>query len=313
MFGPFEVSDARRLRVLHEVNLRGSVNAAAAVLHVTPSAVSQQLAQLEREAGCDLLERSGRGVVLTQAGTALARHAEDVMRALEGASAGLAAARELVVGTVRVGSFPSAAGALVAPAAARARQRHPDLDVRVAEVEDDLGLVDLRSTALDVLIVQEYDHVPWQPPDGIERHRLGADPLYVVTPRAWDCGTGRLADLAERSWVASHAGTPCGRPTRQARRDAGFEPDIRHRALEFALLLDLVAAELGVALIAGLGLRHVPDEVAVTPLDRPGLKRTIFAATRAAGPGPRRPAIDALLTELTKLPVPVPSPAGEAS
>lgn len=298
--------DARRLRVLHEVNLRGSVTAAAAVLHVTPSAVSQQLAQLEREAGCDLLERAGRGVVLTHAGTALARHAEDVMRALEGASAGLDAARRVVVGTVRVGSFPSAAGALVAPAAARARARHADLDVRVAEFEDDPGLVDLRSTALDVLIVQEYDHVPWQPPEGIERHRLGADPLYVVTPRSWDCATGRPADLADRPWVASHAATPCGRATRQACLDAGFEPDIRHRAIEFALLLDLVAAELGVALIAGLGLRHVPDEVVVTPLGRPRLKRTIFAATRAAGLGPRRPAIDAFLAELSKVPVPRP-------
>src|SRR5882762_11716914 len=127
--------DAQRLRVLHEVNLRGSVTAAAAVLHVTPSAVSQQLAQLEREAGCDLLERSGRGVVLTQAGTALARHAEDVMRALEGASAGLAAARELVVGTVRVGSFPSAAGALVAPAAARRSEEH------TSELQSHLNLV----------------------------------------------------------------------------------------------------------------------------------------------------------------------------
>ncbi|HEY7048454.1 MAG TPA: LysR family transcriptional regulator [Jatrophihabitantaceae bacterium] len=298
--------DARRLRVLHEVNLRGSVTAAAAVLHVTPSAVSQQLAQLEREAGCDLLERAGRGVVLTHAGTALARHAEDVMRALEGASAGLDAARRVVIGTVRVGSFPSAAGALVAPAAAQARARHPDLDLRVAEVEDDPGLVDLRSTALDVLIVQEYDHVPWQPPEGVERHRLGVDPLYVVTPRTWDCGTGRPADLADRPWVASHEDTPCGRATLQACRDAGFEPDIRHRALEFALLLDLVAAELGVALIAGLGLRHVPDEVVVTPMDRPRLKRTIFAATRAAGLGPRRPAINAFLAELRKVPVPQP-------
>ncbi len=77
--------DARRLRVLHEVSLRGSVTAAAATLHVTPSAVSQQLAQLEREAGCDLLERAGRGVVLTQAGTTLVQHAEVVLRALEGA------------------------------------------------------------------------------------------------------------------------------------------------------------------------------------------------------------------------------------
>jgi DNA-binding transcriptional LysR family regulator len=298
--------DARRLRVLHEVSLRGSVTAAAAVLHVTPSAVSQQLAQLEREAGCDLLERAGRGVVLTAAGTTLARHAEDVLRALEGAAAGLDTARQVVMGSVRVGSFPSMAGAVVAPAAARARRKHPDLDVRVTEVEDEPGLVDLRSTALDVLIVQEYDHVPWQPPDGIERHRLGVDPLYLVTPRAWDCATNRLVELAERPWVASHAHTPCGRATLQACRDAGFEPDIRHRALEFALLLDLVAAELGVALIAGLGLRHVPDEVEVTPLSRPSLKRTIYAATRAASLGPRRPAIDALLRELRNSRMPAP-------
>jgi DNA-binding transcriptional LysR family regulator len=298
--------DARRLRVLHEVSLRGSVTAAATVLRVTPSAVSQQLAQLEREAGCDLLERSGRGVVLTHAGSALARHAEDVMRALEGAEAGLAAARNAVVGTVRVGSFPSAAGALVAPAAAHARRRHPDLDIRVAEVEDYPGMTDLRSAALDVLIVQEYDHVPWQPPDGIERHRLGSDPMHIVTPRAWSHSTGRLADMADLPWVASHANTPCGRATLQACRDAGFEPDIRHRALEFALLLDLVAAELGVALIAGLGLRHVPRAVDVTPLERPRLKRTIFAATRAAGVGPRRPAIEAFLAELRRVPVPRP-------
>ena len=296
--------DARRLRVLHEVSLRGSVTAAAAVLHVTPSAVSQQLAQLEREAGCDLLERSGRGIVLTPAGVTLAAHAADVVRALDGAQAGLAAARRSIAGTVRVGSFPSAAGALVAPAAAWARRIHPGLDVRIAEVEDGPGMVDLRSTALDVLIVQEYDHVPWQPLDGIERHRLGADPLHIVTPRSWDRATGRLADLADLPWVVSIVDSPCGTATLQACRDAGFEPDIRHRALEFALLLDLVAAELGVALIAGLGLRNVPDSVVVTPLERPRLKRTIFAATRAAGVGPRRPAIDAFLAELHKIPVP---------
>src|SRR4051794_11018012 len=109
--------DARRLRVLHEVSLRGSVTAAANVLHVTPSAVSQQLAQLEREAGCDLLERAGRGIVLPPAGTTLAQHAEVVVRALENGEAGLAPARSDVVGAVRVGSFPSAAGLLAAPAA----------------------------------------------------------------------------------------------------------------------------------------------------------------------------------------------------
>ncbi len=294
--------DARRLRVLHEVRLRGSVTAAAAALRVTPSAVSQQLAQLAREAGCDLVERVGRGIVLTPAGLTLAGHAEAVVHALDEAEAGIAAARRTVVGTVRVGSFPSAAGAIVAPAAARARRLHPDLDVLIIEVEDDPGLVELRSTALDVLIVQEYDHVPWTMPEGLERHYLAVDPLYAITPRSWDCSTGRLADLAKRPWVASHADTPCGRSTAQACRDAGFEPDIRHRALDFPLTADLVAAGLGVALLPELGLRYVPESVTVHPLDEPRLKRTIYAATRAAGVGPRRPAVDAFLDQLRPAP-----------
>ncbi len=178
--------------------------------------------------------------------------------------------------------------------------------MRITEIEDAAGLVDLRAAALDVVIVQEYDHVPWRPPDGVERHRLATDHLHLVTPRGGDAPTGRLADFADAHWVASPAGTPCGTSTLQACRDAGFEPDIRHRALDFGVLLDLVAAGLGVALIPGLGLRHVPREVDVTPLQRPQLKRTVFAATRAAGVGPRRPAIDAFLGELRRVPMPKP-------
>jgi DNA-binding transcriptional LysR family regulator len=290
--------DARRLRVLHEVRLRGSVTGAAAALRVTPSAVSQQLAQLAREAGCDLIERSGRGIVLTPAGHTLAGHAEAVIQALDDAEAGMAAARRSVVGTVRVGSFPSAAGAIVAPAAARARRLHPELDVRIVDVEDDPGLIELRSTALDVLVMQEYDHVPWTLPDGLERHYLAVDPLYVLSPRGWGCSTGRLADLADRPWVASHVESPCGRSTAQACRDAGFEPDIRHRALDFLLTADLVAAGLGVALLPELGLRYVPETVDIHALDQPRLKRTIYATTRSAGVGPRRPAVEAFLDQL---------------
>ncbi|GFJ95541.1 LysR family transcriptional regulator [Phytohabitans rumicis] len=117
--------DVRRLRVLHEVALRGSVTAAAAALHVTPSAVSQQLVQLSREAGHELVERAGRGIVLTPAGQVLASHAREVLGAVEQAVAGLAALRDGVSGTVRVGAFASAAGALVArrpPAPGRSTQ-----------------------------------------------------------------------------------------------------------------------------------------------------------------------------------------------
>jgi DNA-binding transcriptional LysR family regulator len=291
--------DVRRLRVLHEVALRGGVTAAAAALHVTPSAVSQQLVQLAREAGCDLIERSGRGVILTPAGQVLAGHAKDILGAVEQASAGLAALRHGISGTVRVGAFPSAAGAIVAPAAAQAMAKHPDLDVRVIEAEDQQSRLDLRSGTLDVVILQEYDHVPAPLATDLSRYPIMADPMHLITPAGWDRRTGRLADLSDVPWIASAERTPCLRSTLHACRLAGFEPDIRHRAVDFALTLDLVAAGLGAALVPGLALRHVPAEVDVQPLTEPVTERRVFAVTRPRGTGPLRPAIDAFLGVLT--------------
>jgi DNA-binding transcriptional LysR family regulator len=296
--------DVRRLRVLHEVALRGGVTAAAAALHVTPSAVSQQLGQLAREAGTELVERSGRGVTLTAAGQVLAAHAGRILGSVEQAVAGLAALRSEIAGTVRVGSFPSAAGELVAPAAARAAAAYPELDIRVFEAEDRQSELDLRSGALDVAILQEYDHVPRPLPPDLDRHDIATDPMHLLTPRSWGRRTGRLADLADVAWVASAANTPCGRSTLHACRLTGFEPDIRHRAIDFTLTLDLVAAGLGAALVPAMALRHVPDSVAVHPLEDPVTERRIFAVTRAGGDGPLRPAIAALLGELTAALIP---------
>lgn len=302
--------DVRRLRVLHEVALRGGVTSAAAALHVTPSAVSQQLMQLAREAGCDLVERSGRGVILTPAGQVLAAHAKDILGAVEQATAGLAALRHGVSGVVRVGAFASAAGALVAPAAARAMAKHPDLDVRVIEAEDQQSRLDLRSGTLDVVVLQEYDHVPTPPPADLDRHEITADPMHLITPVAWNRGSGRLSDLSDVPWIVSAEHTPCLRSTLHACRLAGFEPDIRHRAVDFALTLDLVAAGLGAALVPSLALLHVPAAVHVEPLIEPVTERRIFAVTRPRGTGPLRPAIDALLAELT---VPDPEPSHRRS
>lgn len=291
--------DVRRLRVLHEVALRGGITAAATALHVTPSAVSQQLAQLAREAGYLLVERSGRGVVLTPAGQVLAVHAERILGAVEQAVTGLAVAHQRVAGTVRVASFPSAAGALVAPAAARAMAAHPGLDVRVIEAEDEQSRLDLRSAILDVAVLQEYDHVPATVTAEFDRHPIATDPMHLITPAGWARRSGRLADLADVPWVASAAHTPCGRSTLHACHLAGFEPDIRHRAIDFALTLDLVAAGLGAALVPGLALRNLPPGVHVEPLTAPLTGRRIFAVTRPRGTGPTHPAIGALLTELT--------------
>ena len=292
--------DVRRLRVLHEVALRGGVTAAAAALHVTPSAVSQQLVQLAREAGCELLERSGRGVILTPAGQVLAAHARDILGAVEHAMAGLAAIRQGISGTVRVGAFPSAAGALVAPAAGRAIAKHPDLDVRVTEAEDQQSRLDLRSGTLDVIVLQEYDHVPAPLPADLDRHPLTSDPMHLITPVSWQRRTGRLRELADVRWIASAEGTPCLRSTLHACRLAGFEPDIRHRAIDFALTLDLVAAGLGAALVPELALRHVPAGVHIEPLIEPVTARRIFAVTRALGGAAPRPAVEAFLAELMR-------------
>ncbi|MFG3554896.1 LysR family transcriptional regulator [Micromonospora sp. NPDC047557] len=290
--------DVRRLRVLYEVALRGGVTAAAAALHVTPSAVSQQLGQLAREAGCELVERSGRGVVLTPAGYVLADHAKQIISAVEQAGAGLAALRRDVSGAVRVGAFPSAAGALVAPAAARAIARHPDLDVRVFEAEDQQSQLDLRSGKLDVIVLQEYDHVPTPLPPDLDRHPIASDPMHLITPAGWGSRSGRLDDLREARWVASAEGTPCLHSTLHACRLAGFEPDIRHRAIDFALTLDLVGAGLGAALVPEMALRGVPPAVHVEPLTDPVTERRIFAVTRGRGTGPLRPAMEAFLAEL---------------
>lgn len=290
--------DVRRLRVLHEVALRGSVTAAAATLHVTPSAVSQQLVQLTREAGYELVERSGRGIVLTPAGQVLATHARHILGAVEQAVAGLAALGQGVSGTVRVGSFPSAAGALAAPAAAAAMARHPELDVRLTEAEDRQSRLDLQSGTLDVVILQEYDHVPQPLPDDLDRHPVTTDPMCLITPVPWRRLTGLLRDLHDVPWIASAEQTPCLRSTLHACRLAGFEPDIRHRAVDFALTLDLVAAGLGAALVPELALRHVPPGVHVEPLVEPVTARHIFAVTRALGGAPQRPAVQAFLAQL---------------
>ena len=286
--------DARRLRVLHTVALRGSVTAAAATMCVSPSAISQQLAQLEREAGCDLVERAGRGITLTAAGQALARHAEDVIHALDRAADAVAIAQRGVSGTVHVGTLPSAGGAILAPAAARAHAKHPGLDVRIRESEDDASLIDLRLTALDMVIMQEYTHVPVAMPAGVVAHPIADQPLYLVTPPRL-AGVRTVAELSGEPWIAAGPATPCGRSTRQACRDAGFEPDVRHIALDFAFQLDLVAAGLGVALVPELGLRHVPEGIRTRPTS---IRRKIFAVVRETGVGAPRPAVTALLAEL---------------
>ncbi len=273
--------DVKRLRLLREVAARGTIAAAADALAFTPSAVSQQLAKLETEVGAPLLERSGRGVSLTEVGQILVAHSDVVFRALDRAEAAAHEARGDVGGTLRVGAFASAGTELVAPAIRTMARTAPRLRVELAEMEDPDSIVGLRLGELDLILLQEFTHVPTRTPTGLTRHAVMDDPLVLAIPREWRLGeVSSLTELADRPWIAEPEANPSGRALRHACRTAGFEPDIRYQTLSFQVMAALVGRGLGVALVPSLVVRR--RRTGITLVDVPGMLRHISAATRHA-------------------------------
>src|SRR5918998_5749734 len=160
--------DLRRLRLLSELSRRGTIAEVARVVGYTPSAISQSLAQLEREAGVTLLERDGRRVRLTPAAHGLVARTERVLAELDAAEAELAAEHETVRGEVVIGAFPSAAAGLVVPAIVELSARHPALSCTVREHEPEDGIPLLRSGELDMLVSERYEEVEPAPAGGLE-------------------------------------------------------------------------------------------------------------------------------------------------
>jgi DNA-binding transcriptional LysR family regulator len=268
--------DVRRLRLLRELAHRGTISAVAEALSYTPSAVSQQLAVLERDAGVPLLQRNGRRVRLTPAGAALAQQTEDILALLEQATAGLAAARAGLTGPLRIGAFPTAVRTILPAALVALGRDHPGLELMVTEL-DPVGVPDaLRSGALDVALVHEYDYVP-TPPDPA----LGTEPLLEEAIYLASCGPPPAPDgnpvraHSDAAWIAGSPGTLCHTMAIRACQAAGFTPRIRHHADDFVAVLALVAAGQGVALVPQLGATGAPAEVVLTPL--PTRRRTRIA------------------------------------
>src|ERR687898_2525882 len=198
--------DVRRMRVLREVAVRGSFSAAADALSFTQSAVSQQIAALEREAGTTLVQRSARGVRLTEAGEAVVRHAEAIMARLAEAEAELEAIAGLRGGRLRMASFESAGASLMPLAIAAFSSQHPavELSLSLSEPEDCVPL--LRSGDLDLAVV--FESAVTAPDDGIERVHLVEDPMYLVLPRDHPLANRRrlrLADLEGEAWIGGQA------------------------------------------------------------------------------------------------------------
>src|SRR5687767_5400124 len=243
------------MRVLREVAIRGSFSAAADALSFTQSAVSQQIAALEREAGTTLVQRSARGVRLTEAGEAVVRHTDAIMARLAEAEAELEAIAGLRGGRLRMAAFESAGATLMPLAIAAFRQHHPavELSMSMSEPEDCVPM--LRSGELDLAIV--FESAVTQAADGIDRVHLVEDPMYLVLPRDHPLANRRrvrMADLAGEAWIGGEADCECNRLIWRACAMAGYEPRIAFETDDYTAMQGFVAARGGVSPVGGLGL-----------------------------------------------------------
>jgi DNA-binding transcriptional LysR family regulator len=283
--------DVRRLRVLREVSLRGSFSAAAQALAYSQSAVSQQIAALEREAGTRLVERDTRRVRLTDAGQALVGRADTILAELAAADAELAAIAGLRGGRVRVSTFASAATTLLPAAVATFRDRHPEVQVELSLVEATAEAVDgVRAGRADLaLLTQPVD----QPPPGlVEAHRLFEDPMLVVLPAGHPLARRRalaLADLAGEPWVLGGGPGCSDRDTvLRACHAAGFEPrvTVAFPTDDYNATQGMVAAGAGITLLPRLALTMPRDDLVVRPLAGDSPSRLVVAAVRRGNQPP---------------------------
>jgi DNA-binding transcriptional LysR family regulator len=286
--------DVRRMRVLREVAVRGSFSAAAESLSFTQSAISQQIAALEREAGCTLVQRSARGIRLTEAGEALVRHAEAILARLEEAEAELEAIAGLRGGRLRLASFESAAATLMPPAIAAFSAQHPgvELSLIMCEPEDSAPL--LKTGEIDLAL--GFDSRISGQVDGIARQHLISDPMFLAMPADHPLAHKRnlrLADLAEDAWIAGVTNCECNRLINRACMLAGFQPRIAFETDDYTAMQGFVAAGVGVSLIAELGLTTLREDIVVRSLGRETPVREVYAATAAQAH--RTPATQAML------------------
>ncbi|WP_437021483.1 LysR family transcriptional regulator [Streptomyces sp. enrichment culture] len=280
-----------RLRTLDALARHGSVSGAAEGLHITTSAVSQQMSKLEREVGQQLLARNGRGVRLTDAGRLLAEHAARILSQVALAQSDLEAHRGQVAGELRLSAFPTAARGLFPTALCALRAAHPALRIRSSELEPERGVAGVVRGDLDLAVVLDWYNKPLPVPDGLVKAPVLDDPVEVAMPVGHRLA-GRdevdLAEFAEEEWITWGEGEFCHEWLLFALRSKGIEPVVGHRAAETHTQLGLVAAGLGVCIAPLLGRHPVPDGVVTVPLKQRA-RRHVYVVWRADAD--RRPSI----------------------
>ncbi|WP_422390015.1 LysR substrate-binding domain-containing protein [Arthrobacter sp. N1] len=286
--------DLRRLRLLRELKIRGTLADVAAALSYSPSSVSQQLALLEKEVGVELLRKTGRRVVLTPQAEVLVAHTAELLETLERAEADLAASLTTVSGTVRVAVFQSAALALMPDALTAMNRDYPEVRVEMVQREPERALYETFARDFDLVIAEQYpghaaprhaelDHVP-----------LTQDAIRLAVPRAGERAVTAIttvADAADAAWVMEPRGAASRHWAEQACRRAGFEPDVRYETADLQAQIRLIESGNAVALMPDLVWTGRSVPVRLLDLDEDP-RRSIFTSARRAGA--RRPAVLAL-------------------
>jgi DNA-binding transcriptional LysR family regulator len=296
--------ELRRLRLLRELHERGTIAAVADALQFTPSAVSQQLTMLEREAGVQLLERFGRGVRLTDPALVLVEHATALLERAAVAEADLEAAAGTVAGRGRIAGFQSVTLRLALPAMERLAREAPRLRCEAVEGEPEQMLPALALGDVDLVLGDEWPQNPVRIPEGVQRHQLFGDPIHLVLPSRHPLVRANpeavpLAELADAAWTTGPAAMGWDAMTRRTCRDlGGFEPDIRHRTNDPEVIFALVGRGLGVAMLPELALPRRSAGVVLRRIAEGPVTRAIFAATRTADAA--RPSTQALLAAVRK-------------
>jgi DNA-binding transcriptional LysR family regulator len=286
--------DPNHLRTLRALADHGTVVAAAETLHLSPSAVSQQLNSLARTTGCTLLEKRGRGVVLTQPAKILLEHADAILERFEQAESDMRSYQQGDAAVLRIGGFSSALQSFVSEAVSTALHRNPGWSIQIDEVESEESMAMLLDRELDVSVVMIAPNRPLLADRRISLDPLLADTYRAVVPAVHPLGAldelDRLSRLAYEPWVLSRHWTSTHEIVMAACAVAGFQPRAAHNTTDFAASVAMVGHGLGVSVIPMLGLpRIVPDSVKILPIRVDPPTRHIAVAVRSGSAQPGSP------------------------
>ncbi|MDV3221980.1 LysR family transcriptional regulator [Intrasporangium sp.] len=272
------------LRSLVAIERLGSVGAAATALEYTPSAVSQQIKRLEAHTGVRLLERQGRGVLLTEAGRSLTESARELLAEMERLESRVRGFAEAPAGLVRLAVFATAYRGIVVGALEGLRRSAPGVEVRLDEIEPWDAIESVAGGRHDLALVHNWEPMPLPVPDHVEIRHLGSDLADLLVHRDHPLATRRdvsVHDVVEEDWVSVAPGSICHQWLLKMFSDIGRTPRITYVAQEFATHVALVAGGHAVALVPRLGRGPLPAEAVAVPITRPVSQRTISVVWRA--------------------------------